>query len=236
MPLIPFPDVPDYPGVPPIVRSAVSSTPVNIALNSLGSILLSAVQSPTQWGIFDQKGNQLGGVAGLTLVENFTTQPKVLSTFSFDYMKETRISDFPLEAGSFANFNKVEMPATPVVTLALSGTEEDRSAFLLAIDMACKSTDLYNVATPEFTYTNYSLVRYRYSRRAERGATLLMLELSMEEVRTVSAAYSKVSPTANPQSASAVPQSDSGNVQPKTPDVSTLQSLASKFTALVGGQ
>jgi hypothetical protein len=60
----------------------------------------------------------------------------VVSTFSFDFVKETRISNFLVEGGHYASYNKVETPANPVVTLILEGSEDDRTHFLTAIDAA----------------------------------------------------------------------------------------------------
>jgi hypothetical protein len=183
-------------------------------------------------GIFDADGNQLGLHTGSSITSALTgqvtgTSAPTLSTLGFDFMKETRISDFPVEAGAFANYNKVETPANPVVTLALSGTEDDRTRFLTAIDAACVSTDLYTVVTPEITYANYSVERYTYSRRAYKGATLLIVELSLKEIRQATATYAKV-PIVNPQNPAATPQVSNGMTQATAPDTSTLKSLVNK--------
>ena len=45
-----------------------------------------------------------------------------LSTNSVDFSKDTKVSDFPVEQGSFASYNKVETPASPIVTLCLTGS------------------------------------------------------------------------------------------------------------------
>ena len=60
----------------------------------------------TQWGIFDQSGDPV--ITADTIVE-------------VGYRREYRISDFPVEEGSFASYNKVQTPydvrvtCTPVV-------------------------------------------------------------------------------------------------------------------------
>jgi hypothetical protein len=229
MPLIPYPDVPAYPGVPQLVRSAASSTVVNIALSAVGSALLGALQSQQQWGIYTSAGAQLGGASGLSLLSSLVSQPTVLSTVAVDYMKEMIVSSFPIEGGGFANYNKVERPGNPVVTLSLTGSVTDRNTFLTAIDTACKSTNTYNVVTPEFTYVNYTIERYSLRRSAEKGANLITVEIALQEVRQVSAAFSTVTPNpiANPQTPGAASQVNSGNVQPTAPDVSALSSVMS---------
>jgi hypothetical protein len=240
MPLYPFPNVPPYPGVPALVRSANIPPVVTISLGLVQSILASTLQSPVQWGIFDSKGNQLGADPqdlglGAALLSGLTGGGPVLSTYDFDFVKELRVSNFPIEAGSFANYNKVEMPANPVVTLALAGSEDDRAAFLNAIDSAAKSTDLYMVVTPEVTYINYSIDRYRYARKAAKGSTLLVVEISLEEIRTVSAAYTTATPIKAPKDSGAASQVDAGKVQPTAPDQSVLKSISNYFQALGAG-
>jgi len=243
MPDIPFPNVPAYPGVPLLTRpvaSAIASSPVlAIALGTVETLLLNALQQPPKWGIFDSSGNQLG-INSLTTQEQIQAAISnavtgstltVLSTLDMGYTKESRVADFPVEGGGFATYNKVETPGNPTVTLALSGTESDRTAFLAALDDACTSPDLYNVVTPTVTYTNYTIERYTYARRATRGATLLIVEISLKEARSVSASLTKVaaSPIIAPQAASATPQTNSGMTQGKTPDTSTLRSIAAKL-------
>lgn len=253
MTLIPFPDVPVLPGVPPIPRlpGAVSPT-AQFGLGLLTGILWQVAQNQSQWGIFDSSGNPLGnpgqfiGLAGNLLtalgansapggIANTALQALGItsstSTNSVDYSKETRVSDFPLEQGSFANYNKVEMSAIPIVTLCYDANESARSSFLKSVDAACKSTNLYSIVTPEVTYINYTIERYNYQRRAARGATLLIVEIHLKEIRQVSAQYSAANPgnVNQPQNPSATPSTSNGVVQPTTPQTSSLKAIANKL-------
>ncbi len=255
--LYPFPNVPEYPGVPALIRpaqEAIASSPVlSIGIGSAENLLIGALQQAAQWGIFDQSGNQLGllpnsqstlqAIGGALLSQLTGSNPTVLSTFSLEFSKEMRVSDFPVENGGFASYNKVELPASPTVTLILDGSENDRTAFLNLLNAACLSTDLYNVVTPEVTYYGYSIEKYSYSRRSSKGTTLLIVEVSLKEIRQVTAALTNA-PIVNPQDAAATPQVNGGNVQPATPDQSALLSLAtgakslwqsSPFAALFNG-
>lgn len=234
MALIPFPNLPDSAGIPAIPRSPNFPPVAGAALSMVQGAVWRALQIQTKWGIFDKNGkaladpnkftNALGSAIGaLGLFGNVT-----VSTSSVDYAKDTRVSEFPIERGSFGSFNKVELPATPTVTMAMSGTESDRKAFLTALDSAVKSTDLYSVVTPEATYLNYSLERMAYQRRAERGATLLIVDISLREIREVSARYAK-SKIVSPKQADAAPKQDGGKVQPSAPEQSTLKAIAAKL-------
>jgi hypothetical protein len=185
-------------------------------------------QGQARWGIFDASGNPMGNPSQFMdippVVLSTIGLGPTLSTNAVDYTKEMRISDFPIERGGFASYNKVELPASPVVTLCFGGSDGDRSAFLDALDVATKSIDLYSVATPDATYIDYSIERYNYSRRSSKGATMLIVEVALREIRQVSAQYTQVA-----KDTSAAPVQDNGKVQPQKPDVSTLKSIANKL-------
>lgn len=234
MPRIPFPKIPKLPGVPSLPRLPSAANVGGIGRVALGAIqgaLWRALQLDDRWGIFDKNGNPLTSGSFLSAFGIGST----LSTNSVEYRKETRISDFPIEGGSFATFNKVEMPAEPTVTLCFSGSEGERTALLDYLDAACKSTDFFSVSTPEVTYVGYSIQGYSYQRRAQNGATLLIIDVSLKEIREVSAQYttSDKGQVGDPKEPSAQPNVDSGKVQPKPPAQSTLKSLVSKFRGLL---
>lgn len=240
MPTIPYPNVPIYPGVPQLVRSLNIPPAIQVSLGIVQSLLASAVNNPTQWGIFDANGNQLGLLPnGNSLFQSIVGIVNgggpILSNSSTEFMRKTRISEFPVEMASFASYNKVQLPANPTVTLALSGSETDRTSFLNLINAACVGTDLYSVVTPEVTYYNYSVEGYNYVRRAERGASMLIVEISLKEIRQVRAAFSTVqTPISTPQNTAATPQSNSGLVQPAAPPQSVLKWLGRLFPSLSG--
>lgn len=221
MPRIEFPNVPKALGVPDIKRGITNQSITNAALGIVQGALWQAFINQDNWGIFDVDNNKLADIKYTTpaLSRLFGSSQ---STLSVEFSKEMRSSDFPLELGSFASYNKVEMPATPTVVLCVTGTEDERKNFLTALDKATKSTTLYNVVTPEVVYEGYSIDRYNYSRRAESGATMLIVELSLKQVREVVPLYGTatiVSP-ANPESK---PTANTGSVQPEKPKASLLK-------------
>lgn len=251
MPDILFPNVPAYPGVPQLTRpvqAAIASNPtVAIGLGSLENLLGNALQQAPQWGIFDADGNQLGvsgnsSTTGQLILQALASQvtgqtAPTLSTFSFGYTREAKLSDFGVEGGAFASYNKVQLPANPTVTLILAGSEDDRTRFLDALEYACSTTDNYSVVTPEYTYANYNLERFTYARRANQGATLLIVDITLKEVRQVSATFATVStPINQPQNPAATPQVNNGMTQPQAPDQSTLLSITNKLTQLMGAK
>jgi hypothetical protein len=243
--LIPFPSVPAYPGVPLLTRPiqvAVAQQPIlAITLGTVENLLTTALQQAPSWGIFDANGNKLGVLSndtssghGLTatLLSQLTgNNPAVESVLGFDFAREARISSFPIEGGGFASYNKVQLPANPVVTLALEGSLSDRTAFLNLINAACTSTDLFSIVTPEIIYYNYNVTRYTYSRRASQGATLLIVDIYLEEVREVTATFRTVLITA-PQDPAATPEDNNGITQPAAPEQSTFLQLTNQAKSL----
>lgn len=238
MALIPFPNVADVSGVPPLPRSARFPAVAQIAVSLIQGVVYRAFQVQNRWGVYDSKGKALGDPSQFTGLTGGAIQALGLgdtySTNSIDFSKETRVSDYPLERGGFAQYNKVEMPANPLVVLCLDSNESGRRQFLEAIDKATLSTDLYSVVTPEVTYINYTIERYNYSRRSERGATLLTVELTLKEIRQVSSLFSVSNrgQVVAPKNAAATPQADNGKVQSKTPKPSVLKSIANKLPSL----
>lgn len=237
MPLIPYPDVPLVEGVPPLARIGPAATDALIALGTVQNLLASALQAQTQWGIFDATtGNQLGvssqsnNLAVSLLTSALGQTGPVLSTNAFEFTGDSRISTFPVQKGGFATYNKVVLPTTPTVTLALTGSPSDRTAFINQIELARKSVTLYNIVTPEITYYKYAFGKYSQTRRVDKGATLFMVEIGLVEVREISAAYSTVqTPINQPQNPASTPASNSGIVQPQQPSSSVLNSVMTKL-------
>lgn len=233
MPLIPFPNVPNVSGVPSLPRIAGAAGQLQAGLGILQGALWKAAGGQKQWGIFDSKGKSLGSPSALssvtTIAKSVLGFGSTQSTVSVDYLKETRVSDFPVEKGGFASYNKVEMPAAPIVTLCFSGSESESSAFLTAIDAACKSTELYSVVTPEARYIDHAIERYNYQRRHDKGASILIVEIMLKEVRTVSAQYTKAPDKKqinDPKTPAASPTVDAGKVQPAEPPKSLFKTAA----------
>jgi hypothetical protein len=224
MPLIPYPDVPNYPGVPAIPRTAPGSPAINISVAQQQDWMINQAPGELPWGIFTPANQPI-----------YTpTEGGTLSVLSFGFTRSMQVSDFPIEANNtnqgaaFASFNKVYVPSNPVLTLALSGTEGEKIAFLAAIDAACQSTALFNVYTPDASYSGSqgacTLERYSYQRTATHGATMLIVEVSFKQILQVTAALSNASIPA-PQSPSAAAQVNNGITQTSTPPTSWLAQI-----------
>lgn len=221
MPLIPFPDVPLLPGVPAIPRLPNIPTTFDEAKNLLINVAIQVTgASAPRWGIY-QNGKPIADVvysgfgAGSenALIRRWFAQANFSSTVDLTYSKETRVSDFPVERGGFASYNKVELPSTPVVTMAVEGSDQERAKFLSVIDKATKEINkdnLFVVVTPETDYINHTVEGYEYTRAADNGAYLLLVKIKLKEIRQVSPQYSL---TQNAKDPSAASQANGGQAQ-----------------------
>ena len=173
--LPPFPNVPFAPGVPPVPRSPLdppSPTPPALTGDSPDiSNQTQSSQSP-QWGIFDASNNPV--IAPDTIV-------------GFDFKRDYTIPVYPIEDGGFASYNKVARPFEPRFTMSMGGTEADRTGFLTVLETIVADLNLYSVATPEYTWPNANLVHWDIKRTAEKGVTLLTVDVWLQEVRVAPA-------------------------------------------------
>ena len=197
-----LPGVPSLPSYGPLPALAVNITS-----------LISLFSEDPVWGIFDQENNLL-------------VEPD--SVIDLGVRAESKVSDFPIENGQFAAYNKVQEPDLVTVRMTKGGSVDDRDTFLAVIDAAKKSTDLYTIITPEYAYINANIEMYRYAREAQSGANLIVIDIAFKEIRQVEAAYTQASndeDIKNPASATKV---STGKVQPEEPDESTLSSVFGK--------
>lgn len=193
-----YPNVPVFPGVPPVLRAPGATDNGTTRLTGDKSLAESA---NARWGIFTTGG---------LLVLNAD------NVANFEYGGERRASDFPLEGGQFESYNKVAVPFDVRITLSKGGTLADRQAFLDTADGILDDLKLYNIVTPERVYKNVNCNGLRMSRTAVNGATMLTAEFMFVEIRQ--SATATVSNSRAPSGADAV---SAGSPQTQPPPAST---------------
>lgn len=204
MPIIPkalYPLVPNLAGVPALLRDGAKILDTaTFGLLSKSGILDQLIGSdPVRWGVFDKSG-----------------QPVAIgdSIASFDYSNGSKVSNYPVEKGAFAAYNKVDSPYDAKITITCGGSEERRSAFIHDLDAAADSIRLFNILTPEKTYANANIERFDYRRTSSNGAGVIVAELYLIEVReTATAKFSE------PKDVGALDPQAQGQIQPAVPDV-----------------
>lgn len=224
IPKPPFPNVPKLPGVPQLVRSNLfppAPSPV-LALGFALGALWQAIFATPQWGIYrsviptrQATANTDNELEEVTVVAKRLPVVVPDSFGEFSYRNEWSLSDFPVQQGAFASYNKVSQPYEIVVRLRKGGTKEARKQFLDSIDAITDSLQLFDIVTPEKTYLNVNIVRYELSRRGAGGAFFLSeVDLYFREIRQVTSTYTTTAVvTQNAQNASAVSVVNTGVVQ-----------------------
>lgn len=172
-----FPDVPNVLGVPALRRELTTRQTTRLVISRiLSRILLSRFTRSGVWGLYKADG---------TLIQ-------ADSVVSLDFKGISKVSEVPLQSGSFAAYNKVQMPDLETLRLVKTGTDSARNQFLLAIDAAKKSTDLYSIVTPEKTYIDATIEEYSYKRTAQDGVSMLIVDINFKQIRQVRPAFSTV--------------------------------------------
>jgi hypothetical protein len=129
----------------------------------------------------------------------------------------TKVSNFPIEDGSFASYNKVKEPFQIKLRLSVSG-QARIATFIAALVEETNSTNLYNVVTPEATYLSCTIEKHAYPRTREKGRNTLTVDLTLVEIRQVSVQYASVKiPPGRAKKTSSVSKVDTGKQQPVDP-------------------
>lgn len=164
------------PGLPALLPAAEA---LFSAISSLASDAITATSNQTvQWGIF------LNG------------EPVVIAdnVVSVEFVQDYKISNYPIEQGSFASYNKVQQPFEVKVAFSTGGSSSDKQEFINSIAAVIGDTNLYTLATPDVTYSNLNFVHQDYRRNSGRVG-LLVIDVRCEEVRPASLATSTSTPT-----------------------------------------
>lgn len=193
MSLIPFPDVPQVPGVPDLPRGiyipSAGEVLYDVLDNAIGNFL-----GYNNWGIFDKNGKDALEADSIVEVE---------------YRNESQVSNYIQEQGAFASYNKVDNPYEFTVSVAIAENLFNRSRFIRKIEGIRKSLDLFSVVTPENTYLNATLQGISYHRDNTR-VSLIIVEMLWIEVRNTGTVETLFDNTREVSGADAV---DNGVVQ-----------------------
>ncbi len=244
-----FPNVPQVPGVPALPRSGVLPPVGQAVVGAIEGVLWQTFSRQVVWGIYTGTGasqqsltDQLLANAPRIGVPGYTFNPKPVvpgliaqadTVVDFGYHNESNISAFPVQRGSFANYNKVNNPYDVRVRLFKGGNVTDRQVFLSAIEAASKSLDLYSVVTPERTYLNANIVGYELVRRADEGSFSLAVDITLIEIREIIPTYSATAAASQPSGLPAVDQGLTQGVDPVATVKTKTQSLLRQVRELI---
>lgn len=158
------------------------------------------------------------------------TIPSSWGEFSYKY--STQVSDYPVEKGAFAAYNKAHRPSQVYVQMIKTGSDLARFAWLTAIQQteAANPTRLYTIVSPQAVNIDYTLTDISYETRQDRGSNILRLELQFTEVPQIP---SSAGTYTNVAEAQATPVSQLGRVF--TSVVSTAQATVANARSYITG-
>ncbi len=228
IPKPPFPNVPKLPGVPQLSRNPLQAPTALVPLIALGAAagaLWKSIFAKSGWGIYKSL-NPNSSVAAKPANGNGQLDEVVIaakrkpvvvpdSFLELSYRNEYDVSDFPVQDGAFASYNKVSNPFETTLRMSKGGNVDARKKFLESIENIIGTLDLYDIVTPERSYLNVNLVRFELSRRGAGGAYFFSeVDLSFREIRQVSSVYTTTAVvTQDAQDPSAASVTNTGSVQ-----------------------
>ena len=161
-------------------------------------------------------------------------------------MNDSRVSDYPQEAGGFQTYNKVENPYDVRIQVTKGGKVTDVATFLQVVENLQKASDLnlYDMITPERTYSSGNVYKISHDHKRDHGANMVTVDIYIREIRvTASAFYSNTkSPTttgslSNTKSKTGADPKQAGTVQPQaTTPAQTAPVKAALADAIMGGE
>lgn len=120
---------------------------------------------------------------------NICKEGRTLITFTsmldMSVQKSTDIPTEPLEASSFASYNRTQNPKEYSVTLALAGDNAELQKAQETLERLASGTETFELVTPDYEHENLALVSYDYSRERTSANGLLVVKLSIREIREV---------------------------------------------------
>jgi hypothetical protein len=173
IPKPPFPNVPALPGVPNLARYQQQTAKVTgITANISSSLAIVSSLNKPVWGVFDSSHAQI-------------LNPD--SVVEISYIADTKVMAFPVQEGTFANYNKVNLPNEVSVRMTVAGSVAIRTAFTNQVESIMRSLNLYSVITPERTYLNMNAYSYTWDRKTAKDSRFLDITIKFIEVRKVKA-------------------------------------------------
>lgn len=187
--------------------------------------LLLGANSGPQWGIYlngspviqpaaiaGQSAPSFSPISAIApLIGGPNVSPVFASFVDFEYAQEWPLSTYQQEQGAFQAYDKVTLPWDVKVHLACGGSPSTRQAFLSTVLAVANSFSLYDILTPEMTFSSCNVSHISWPRSANSGVSLIVVDLWFKEIPvTATASFT------NTQSPSDSSQQALGNQQAQT--------------------
>lgn len=123
------------------------------------------------------------------IVDSETFEPLTVpdSWGEFTPVYDSQVSDYPVEKGAFAVYNKVRRPIGVTVTLVKTGSDVARFTWLAAIQQSEKQapTRLFTLISPQSVYVDYTITGMSFETRQDRGSNMLYLTVRFMEIAQI---------------------------------------------------
>lgn len=226
MSLIPFPNIPDVPGVPSIPRNGTNALgfALRVANTAANVLLLFKTLTQVRIGIYEK-------ATGLAVPR------KDGSTIDFTYGGDNVVPTYPVEDGSWMNYNVVVMPTkinAKILYAPTLGTTGLGSAKAFQAQVIGMFDTLRNNPYPLLWYDgnsyigDFQLTKFSTTIDNKFGPTAIIVNVELTQIMTVQSSISTQSITANPKNPYNTPQSDGGLVQP-------IAKTATQANKIMGG-
>ncbi len=159
---------------------------------------MSQSYAPRDWTLWNERGN---------IALTFT------SFIDIDVRDNGQALSYPIEQGSFANYNKVDSPLEIRATLGFQGTETEFEYAINLLKEYKQKESILDVVTPSIVYENMTLESFSYARKHDSGARMLVIEMSLVEVRQVRTQV--VTVISRPRNPTSTKKEETGQKQPR---------------------
>lgn len=181
----------------------------------------------------------LGSLPGLSALGIPNLIPVTASMIDWEYKQDWPISNYPQEQGAFQSYDKVTLPWDVRLKLAGGGATATRQAFLntifaisggtppgvpLALPGSGTPLPLFDIVTPELSYPSCSCTHVDFARTAERGVTLIVVDMWFQQI-----AVTSTNNFQNTQTPAVAGQLGTGNQQPQIPSTSLQSSIGAIY-------
>lgn len=113
---------------------------------------------------------------------------------SIDYTASQNISNYPIEQGQFATYNKINNPNQATLKVSVGGSESRKNDFLNDVEKMARSFDYFEVVAPSGTYKNLTVDRYEYRREVSGGLGVLVVTIHFVEIMSAKITEQAVTP------------------------------------------
>jgi hypothetical protein len=99
--------------------------------------------------------------------------------------ESSSLPEEPIEAGSFAQYNRVVSPVVLSVRLASQGTPSTLQAMIERLQELKTGTEKITLITPMMSYENYMLESFDYRKDEHTGHNVLTVDIRLKEIREI---------------------------------------------------